>query len=196
MTAKTKAAAKSKGGRPTRYKAEYAEQAYKLCLLGATDEQIAWFFDVTVATLAQWAWDCQEFYDAITPTAADLKRNSEKWAAISRKRAEARRARIARNPSERIANAVRGRMWASIRKGRKLSRLPYSLDELTERLERLFVDGMSWDNYGKWHIDHIKPCAAFDLTDPKQFDECWALRNLQPLWASDNIRKGAKYVCS
>jgi HNH endonuclease. len=54
---------------------------------------------------------------------------------------------------------------------------------------------MSWDNYGRdgWHIDHIRPCASFDLTDPEQQRQCFHYTNLQPLWAADNIRKGAKW---
>jgi hypothetical protein len=53
---------------------------------------------------------------------------------------------------------------------------------------------MSWDNYGKygWHIDHIKPCSSFDLSDRKQLLECFNYRNLQPLWALDNLKKGSK----
>jgi len=51
---------------------------------------------------------------------------------------------------------------------------------------------MSWDNYGYrgWHIDHIRPCASFDLTDPEQQRECFHYTNLQPLWWQDNLRKG------
>lgn len=60
-------------------------------------------------------------------------------------------------------------------------------------LEAKFIDGMSWDNQGKWHIDHIRPCASFDLTDPEQQKQCFHYSNLQPLWASDNIKKGAKW---
>jgi len=53
---------------------------------------------------------------------------------------------------------------------------------------------MSWDNYGSyWHIDHIRPCASFDLTDPEQQKDCFDFTNLQPLEAKENIRKGAKY---
>lgn len=53
---------------------------------------------------------------------------------------------------------------------------------------------MSWDNYGYrgWHIDHIKPCASFDLTDPNQREQCFHFSNLQPMWAKDNLSKGAK----
>lgn len=64
-------------------------------------------------------------------------------------------------------------------------------------LERLFLPGMTWENYGKngWHIDHKMPknLFSYDTTDDSQFKECWSLSNLQPLWWRDNISKGAKY---
>ncbi len=66
--------------------------------------------------------------------------------------------------------------------------------ELKKYLESLFTDGMKWDNLGLhgWHIDHIRPCASFDLTDPEQQKICFHYSNLQPLWAKDNRKKGAK----
>jgi hypothetical protein len=53
---------------------------------------------------------------------------------------------------------------------------------------------MSWENYGKWHIDHIKPLSLFDLEDPEQLKQACHYTNLQPLWAEENIRKGNRYV--
>lgn len=179
------------------YKAEYSVQAAKLCKLGASDEQIAWFFDVTLAAIAQWAWQHEDFFQAITPS--DERRRE--WAAADgQRRSEVsayRRERRMRNPTERIANSMRARMWGALKgktSGACLSRLGYSLDELRAHLERRFQQGMGWENYGKWHIDHVRPCAAFDLTDAQQFAECWSLENLQPLWAAENVRKGARYV--
>jgi hypothetical protein len=65
--------------------------------------------------------------------------------------------------------------------------LVYSAEQLKEYLESLFTDGMSWENWGEWHIDHIIPVSKFEKdTDPKIVN---SLSNLQPLWASDNIRK-------
>ena len=61
-----------------------------------------------------------------------------------------------------------------------------------DHLESLFVPGMTWDNQGEWHIDHVIPCAAFDLTDPAQQSECFHYTNLQPLWAVDNLKKAAR----
>jgi len=63
--------------------------------------------------------------------------------------------------------------------------------ELAAHIESLFQPGMSWENRDEWHVDHIKPCASFDLTDPAQQKECFHFTNLQPLWADENLRKGA-----
>ena len=52
---------------------------------------------------------------------------------------------------------------------------------------------MTWDNHGQWHIDHIKPCAKFDLTDKDQQKACFHYTNLQPLWKEDNLSKRDSY---
>jgi len=70
--------------------------------------------------------------------------------------------------------------------------LGYTADQLVEHIESLFVEGMSWDNYGEWHIDHIVPVKWWldnGITDPSMIN---ALINLQPLWAVDNLIKGCK----
>lgn len=70
----------------------------------------------------------------------------------------------------------------------------YSKEEFIYHIESLFSEGMSWGNHGKmgWHIDHIKPISSFDLNDINECIECWSLKNLQPLWWSDNLKKGSK----
>jgi hypothetical protein len=69
--------------------------------------------------------------------------------------------------------------------------LGYSPSQLKETIESKFIGGMSWDNYGEWHIDHIKPISSFDKTEnPKVIN---SLDNLQPLWAFDNLSKGSKF---
>lgn len=73
--------------------------------------------------------------------------------------------------------------------------LGYSCKELMDHLEKQFKNGMNWHNYGKWHIDHIKPISLFKFNsknDP-EFKECWSLDNLQPLWAEENLKKSNKY---
>lgn len=70
--------------------------------------------------------------------------------------------------------------------------------ELVSHVERQWVAGMSWVNWGrgkgKWHIDHKKPLAAFDLRVEKQQHECFHYTNLQPLWQEENIRKGDRFT--
>jgi hypothetical protein len=65
-----------------------------------------------------------------------------------------------------------------------------TIQELKQHLEDRFKDGMSWENRGTWHIDHIRPCASFDLSDSAQQRECFLYTNMQPLWANENRKKG------
>lgn len=61
--------------------------------------------------------------------------------------------------------------------------------------EKLFTEGMSWELMGKYiHVDHIRPCCAFDLTDEDELKKCFHYTNLQPLWAKDNLSKGGRCI--
>lgn len=83
-----------------------------------------------------------------------------------------------------------GRKWETL--------VGYSVHDLMAHLESQFQLGMTWENYGQWHIDHIRPVASFSFVGPEDraFKECWALSNLRPLWAAENIRKGNKWAAS
>lgn len=72
--------------------------------------------------------------------------------------------------------------------------LGYSFEDLAAHLERQFSPGMSWDTHGKWHIDHIIPLSSFAITsaDDPELKRAWALSNLRPLWAKENLRKGSR----
>jgi len=74
-----------------------------------------------------------------------------------------------------------------------LKLLGCTVEYLIKHLEKQFKPGMTWENRHLFHIDHIRPCSSFDLTNPKQQSECFNYTNLQPLWAIDNIVKGAKW---
>ena len=86
-------------------------------------------------------------------------------------------------------------MRGAIRRGgssRKVKReLGYSIADLVKHIEKQFVKGMNWQKFkaGEIHIDHIIPQASFDLADDSQWRSCWALSNLRPMWADENIRK-------
>ena len=100
------------------------------------------------------------------------------------------------DPKYKLIANVRTRMW-SVLKGisksaRTLKILGCSLEELKKHIENKFEDGMSWDNYGIWHIDHIIPCSRFDLSDPEQQRICFHYTNLQPMWGEHNLKKGAR----
>ena len=100
----------------------------------------------------------------------------------------------------KLRGVLRARVRAAITrssgaKSRKTTRLiGCSIERLRQHLEAQFTEGMTWDNHGEWHIDHIKPCASFDLANEAQQRECFNYTNLQPLWAKDNLSKGAKIL--
>lgn len=98
--------------------------------------------------------------------------------------------RILKNLRRRISYALHGRDKSAS----TVELLGCSVTCLKACLEVQFSAGMSWENYGEWHVDHIRPCVSFDLTDPKQQQDCFHFTNLQPLWARDNFIKGDKRV--
>ncbi|MDA0758580.1 MAG: hypothetical protein O3C01_07975, partial [Bacteroidetes bacterium] len=105
--------------------------------------------------------------------------------------------KIKRDPNFKLARTIRIRILLALKNGHKskssLKLLGCSIEEAWNHLESKFKPGMNKENHGLWHIDHIKPCASFDLTDPEQQAICFHYTNLQPLWAIDNIKKGARY---
>lgn len=99
--------------------------------------------------------------------------------------------RIKKYVAQRIRKALR--LQHTNKSASTLQLIGCEIDQLRSHLERRFTDGMSWTNYGdKWHIDHIVPLAAFDLTDPREQRRAFHYTNLQPLWAADNIRKSSR----
>ena len=99
----------------------------------------------------------------------------------------------------KISSVLRSRFRQAVKKNHKtgsaIKKLGCSIIELKSYLESKFLIGMTWDNYGLygWHIDHIKPLSAFDLSDEKETLEACHYTNLQPLWAKDNLSKGDRY---
>lgn len=105
----------------------------------------------------------------------------------------------ASNPKWRINTRLRVAVNDVIKYGWKLGKwekyLGYSTEEFRERIESLFREGMGWENHGEWHIDHIKPIWKFEFSSEEDegFRRCWALANLQPLWAEENFKKNRTY---
>jgi hypothetical protein len=114
------------------------------------------------------------------------------------KRVRWHRERIKRDPQYKATCALRGRVLQAVKRcGAAKSAftkelLGCSYEQARQHLAAQFEPGMSWDNHGEWEIDHIRPCASFDLTDPAQQRECFHYTNLQPLWRFDNRSKNAR----
>jgi len=109
-----------------------------------------------------------------------------------------------KNLSFRLARNMQNRIWIALKfvinnkekTFRKTNRTKELLGctekKLLEFLRNKYQPGMRDDNYGLWHVDHIKPVKSFDLTNPLHVKECFHYTNLQPLWASDNLKKSCK----
>jgi hypothetical protein len=74
--------------------------------------------------------------------------------------------------------------------------LGYTPEELINHLEKQFTEGMTWENYGEFHVDHKLPISSFDIKEigDEEFMRCWCLDNLQPMWGEENIRKSNKIL--
>lgn len=121
--------------------------------------------------------------------------NRETYLRVSRESGRKRRSTPKGRLECAVGRAMRHALVGGSKSGRRtLELLDYTIDELMSHLESLFEAGMTWENYGEWHIDHIIPLSVhnYDTPDDIDFKKAWALSNLQPLWASDNMSKGAK----
>lgn len=103
-----------------------------------------------------------------------------------------RKKRYHEDPMFRLHVCVSSALYRHLTKSKRQKHwekvVGYSIDELKRHLESQFEEGMSWENYGLWHVDHIKPVNTFSFSSPtdEEFKKCWALSNLRPLWAKDN----------
>ncbi len=101
------------------------------------------------------------------------------------------------NPNSYLANTYRSQIKNSIKNYSKqhhsIDYLGCTIYEFKIHLQNQFKDGMTLNNHGEWHIDHIRPCASFDLTNEEELFMCFHYTNLQPLWAKENQQKSSKY---
>ena len=93
-----------------------------------------------------------------------------------------------------LRNRITDALKYNRKTGRTLELLGCSIEELKIHLQSQFEPGMAWDNHGLWHIDHKIPCVLFDLSKSEEQRKCFNFKNLQPLWALDNLRKSDKIL--
>lgn len=136
------------------------------------------------------------------------KKANKKWSYNNKEKVNLKlkrwRKKVKNIPIYKIKNSVRSRIYKKLKR-RLLNKngsstwdfLPYTVEELMAHLEKQFKSGMTWNNYGKngWDIDHIRPDSSFNYTSvyDKEFQECWALSNLQTLWHEENLEKSNKW---
>lgn len=124
------------------------------------------------------------------------KKNREK---LNKQKKEYIKERRKNDPNFRIACRLRRRTnvgiisQGGIKSASTQELLGCSFDEARIHIENQFIEGMCWENYPDWEIDHIRPCASFDLTDPEQQKQCFHWSNLQPMWAENNLKKSSIY---
>ena len=107
------------------------------------------------------------------------------------------RERYHADPEKKTIHLLRKRMRQVLQRGDKsastIALLGCTREAFVEHMERQFKKGMTWENLGvgrgKWNIDHIIPCASFDMNDPAHQSRCFHYTNMQPLWAIDNLIK-------
>ena len=112
------------------------------------------------------------------------------------------RTRKANDPLYKLVANFRTAIWTVLKEnnmdkyGHYFEILQYSPEELSIHLENQFTEGMTWENYGEWHVDHKLPITAFNFQEigDNEFMRCWGLDNLQPMWADENIRKSNKIL--
>jgi hypothetical protein len=125
------------------------------------------------------------------------KNNVDKIRQIKR---DYERNRKARDPLYKLISNFRTAIYQVLKENRVdknqsyFDVLQYTPEELIIHLEKQFTDGMTWENYGDWHVDHKLPITSFNIQDmgDEEFMKCWSLNNLQPMWGEENIRKSNK----
>jgi plasmid maintenance system antidote protein VapI len=125
------------------------------------------------------------------------KENREK---INKKILQYEKNRKLTDPEFKLLKTLRSRLACAIKRQNSsknnttIELLGCSVSFLKGYLAAKFKEGMTWENHGEWHIDHIKPCASFNLLDEEEQKKCFHYTNLQPLWASENLSKGCKFI--
>ena len=106
------------------------------------------------------------------------------------------------DPNGYLTSIICGRIWIALKKYSSINNtndkptkeyIGSNIDNVRTYIQTQFSDGMTWENQGKWHIDHRRPCASFNLNNEEERHMCFHFTNLQPLWGPENGRKSDTY---
>jgi hypothetical protein len=99
------------------------------------------------------------------------------------------------NATGHLTSLLRSRLFSAMKrydnrkKQHTLEYLGCTLEHFRDNFGAKFTPNMNWENQGKWHLDHIKPCASFDLSKEEEIHQCFHYTNMQPLWGPENLSK-------
>ena len=118
----------------------------------------------------------------------------------SQKQYEYKKKRLKTDIAFKITERIRSRINLCLKRYKTIKSQEFKtllgtndMQVIWDHLQKQFKKGMTRENHGLWHIDHIRPVSSFDLTKPKEQIKCFHYTNLQPLWAKENLSKGAKH---
>ena len=125
-------------------------------------------------------------------------KSPEQKAEMNARRNAREKERISCDPEFKLKKRVRARISQALKSDtgmqgkRTIELLGCRLEDFKIYIENKFCDGMTWDNYGKWVLDHELPCAMFNLRLRCEQEKCFHFTNLQPMWEKDNLKKSDK----
>lgn len=130
-----------------------------------------------------------KYYDRTEEQKEDFRAYHREW---SRKNPSTGDRRISKQLRNRLLAALRSKGLRKRAENSAVRDLGCSIPDFRAHIESQFTPGMSWDRRTEWHFDHIRPLSSFNLSDPSQVRIACHFTNIQPLWATDNLKKGAK----
>ena len=141
---------------------------------------------------------CNDCWPEKQYTKEQLRACSKRWFDTHPEYRKEKWRRQGKKINRRVRNSINRRIRTALNKFNlnksnfSVKYLGCSVEYLKIWLEYQFQDEMNWENFGDWHIDHIKPCSSYDLSKEEEQYICFNWTNLQPLWAIDNIMKSNK----
>ena len=145
---------------------------------------------------------CPECGKEFQTTVALKKGRPKKYCTTQCRRRIFERTKYAIDPNYRTIKLLRRRYHQAVKQqhtnkcGNTVNILGCSLKDFKFHIEQQFKPGMTWKNHRSngWHLDHIIPCASFDLKDPLQQKKCFHYTNIQPLWWFENLKKSNNII--
>lgn len=157
-------------------------------------------YKITSRTMDGYFPYCKDCTPETTWTKEKQKESEKKYIAKNPDKIREKWKRQGKNINRRVRDSLNHRISEALqtqnltKNNKTFNYVGCSRDELKKWFEYNFENGMSWDNYGEWHIDHVMPCSLFDLSREDDKLNCFSWKNLRPCWAYENITKGNKII--